>query len=52
MKESYREGVANHSDPESCAGRRKAAREALTGAQAGRVLSCEINHVRGADAVL
>jgi len=51
MKESYRKGIANHPDPESCAGRRKVTREALTGAQAGRVLSCEINLVRGADAV-
>ncbi len=52
MKESYGKGIANHPDPESCEGRREAAREALTGAQAGRVLSCEINLVRGADAVL
>ena len=43
MKESYRKGVANHPDPESCVTNRKAAREALAGAQAGRVLSCEIN---------
>ena len=52
MKESYRKRVANHPDPESCAGSREAVREALTGAQAGRELSCEINLVRGADAVL
>ena len=52
MKESYRKGIANHPDPESCVCRRKAAGEALTGAQAGRVLSCEINYVRGADDVL
>ena len=52
MRESYRKGIANHPDPESCAGRRKVAREALTGAQAGRVLSCEIYRVRGADDVL
>ena len=51
MKESYRKGIANHPDPESCVCRRKAAGEALTGAQAGRVLSCEIYLVRGADAV-
>ena len=42
MKESYRKGVANHPDPESCVASRKAAIEALTGAHAGRVLSCEI----------
>src|SRR2546428_565970 len=47
MRESHRKGVANHPDPESCAGRRKVAREALTGAQAGRILSCEINLARG-----
>jgi hypothetical protein len=29
MKESHREGVASHPDPESCAASRKAGREAL-----------------------
>src|SRR5678815_1576384 len=43
MKESHRKGLANHPDPESCMARREAAIEALTGAQAGRVLSCEIS---------
>ena len=52
MKESYGKGIANHPDPESCACIRKGVREALTGAQAGRVLSCEINLFRGADHVL
>ena len=42
MKESHRKGVATHPDPESCVASREAAIEALTGAQAGRVLSCEI----------
>ena len=42
MKESYRKGVASHPDPESCVASREAAIEALTGAHAGRVLSCEI----------
>src|ERR1035437_821767 len=42
MKESYRKGVANHPDPESCLASRKAAIEALTGAHAGWALSCEI----------
>jgi len=42
MKESHRKGVANHPDPESCVASRKAAIEALTGALAGRALSCEI----------
>ena len=34
MKESYREGPATHSDPESCDGGREADIEALTGAVA------------------
>ena len=42
MKELYRQGLANHSDPESCAGHRKVAGEALTGEDAGQPLSCEI----------
>jgi hypothetical protein len=51
MKESDRKGEANHPDPESCVGHRKGPTEALTGAQAGRASSCEINLVRGADDV-
>lgn len=51
MKESYRKGLANHPDPESCGGRRKAAAEALTGAHAGRVLSSEMILAQGADVV-
>jgi hypothetical protein len=36
IKKSYGKGIANHPDAESCAGRRKAAGEALTGrGQAG-----------------
>ena len=46
MKESHRKGLANHPDPESCGASRKGIVEALTGAQAGRVLSCEINFSR------
>lgn len=42
MKESYGQGLADQPDPESCVVCRKAAIEALTGAHAGRVLSCEI----------
>ena len=42
MKESHRKGVANYPDPESCVASRKAAIEALTGALAGWVTSCEI----------
>ncbi|MGD0464281.1 MAG: hypothetical protein ABSB74_17500 [Tepidisphaeraceae bacterium] len=41
MKESHDEGPGRHIDPESCVGNRKAAGEALTGAHAGQVLSCE-----------
>jgi RNA-directed DNA polymerase len=41
MKESYGEGVATHTDPESCGAVREDGVEALTGARAGRVLSRE-----------
>src|SRR5262249_61188829 len=51
MQESYGEDLASHTDPESCAVARKGAREALTGARAGGLLSREIILVRGADAV-
>jgi len=46
MKESYRKGPASHPGPESCAGRREAAGEALTGVHAGTVSSCEIRPSR------
>ncbi len=42
MKEPYGEGLATHTDPESCACSRKAAGEALTGARTGQPLSGEI----------
>ena len=45
MKESYREGVANHPGPESCGGRREVTVEALTGVRIGRVLSREITQI-------
>jgi hypothetical protein len=58
MKESYGEGVATHTGPESCAGGGNSVGEALTGARAGWPLSREIHApvrehrvVRGADAV-
>src|SRR5213594_48597 len=58
MKESYGEGVATHTGPESCAVVREDEGEALTGESAGRVLSREIHdpwreprRLRGADAV-
>jgi len=43
MKESYGEGVATHTGPESCAVGRKALGEALTGVHAGQPLSSEIS---------
>ena len=51
MQESYGEGVATHTDPESCGAACKDCVEALTGARAGRVLSRESDFLRGADAV-
>jgi hypothetical protein len=51
MKESYGEGVATHTGPESCAGGRKASGEALTGERAGWVSSREIPKLQGADAL-
>jgi RNA-directed DNA polymerase len=50
MKESYGEGVATHTGPESCADARESGREVLTGERAGRVFSREIS-LRSADAV-
>ena len=51
MKESYVEGLAAHSGPESCGDAREGVAEALTGVRAGRVLSRERTFLRGADAV-
>ena len=45
MKEPYGKGVANHPDPESCAGDGNIAGEALTGAHAGQPLSSEITSI-------
>ena len=56
MQESYGEGVANHTGPESCVAARKDGDEALTGVRAGRPLNREIESaaarrsLRGADA--
>src|SRR2546427_5800250 len=47
MKESHGEGVAIHSDPESCAVVREDGSEALTGARAGQVLSRETDLTSG-----
>ncbi len=52
MKEPHGEDPASHADPESCAGRRKVAGEALTGAHADQPSSCEITRTWGADVVL
>lgn len=41
MKESYSEGIANHTGPESCVGGREADGEALTGVRTGWVLNRE-----------
>ena len=51
MQESYAEGLATHSGPESCVAGRKASGEALTGVRAGRVLSRENHCLRSADVV-
>jgi len=47
----YGEGIANHTDPESCAAYREVCGEALTGERAGQPLSHEIFLIQGADAV-
>lgn len=48
MQEPYGEGVASHTDPESCVSAREGRYEALTGAHAGWVLSREIRFDSGA----
>src|SRR5258708_18997920 len=45
MQEPHKKGRAIHLDPESCAGGRKVAGEALTGAHAGQPLSSEITSI-------
>ena len=52
MKESYGEGLASHTGPESCGPVCEGGAEALTGVRAGRVFSRErYLLLRGADAV-
>lgn len=51
MKESYVEGLAAHSGPESCVVAREGKGEASTGVRTGRVFSRERTFLRGADAV-
>jgi hypothetical protein len=48
----YGEGLAIHTDPESCAGTREGAGEALIGGRTGGALSGVSYIVRGADAVV
>ena len=45
MKEPNEDGVATRLGPESCAGRREASGEVLTGGSAGPVLSCDIKEL-------
>jgi RNA-directed DNA polymerase len=52
MRAPYIEGVATHDDPESCAGGREAAREALTGGTYGQGIEPRNQVLRGADAVI
>jgi RNA-directed DNA polymerase len=51
MKESYAEGLATHSGPESCGASCEGSAEALIGVRAGRVFSREGNLLRDADVV-
>jgi len=51
MEESYGEGLASHTGPQSCAGVREGSGEALAGVRAGRVWSREMFSIQGADAV-
>jgi len=51
MKEPHSEDIASHAGPESCGYSRKAVCEALTGGNAGRVLSLENAPFGSADAV-
>jgi len=51
MKESYREGVANHPGPEPCEGSRKAALEALDRGICRLGIELRNQMVRGADGV-
>ena len=51
MQESYGEGLATHTGPESCVAVGDDGGEALTGGRAGRVYSRERSLLRDADAV-
>jgi hypothetical protein len=52
VKVRYGEGLATHTDPESCAVTREGFGEALTGARIGGVSSGESYVFRGADVVV
>jgi hypothetical protein len=51
MKESYGEGIAIHTGPESCGAAREGGVEALAGVRTGWVFSCERTFLWDADAV-
>jgi hypothetical protein len=51
MEELYVEGVAIHDGPESCAGGREGAGEALTGVRAGWAIEPRKHSIQSADAV-
>jgi IS66 Orf2 like protein len=51
VKVHHGEGLAIHTDPESCANGREASREALTGVRAGQPLSGERLHNWSADVI-
>ena len=51
MKESYGEGLATHTGPESCGAAREGGDEAWTGERMGRVFSRVRTVLRDADAV-
>ena len=51
MKESYGEGLATHTGPESCGAAREGGDEAWTGERMGRVFSRERAILRDADAM-
>jgi hypothetical protein len=51
MKESYGEGIASHTGPESCVAVREGSGEALTGVGAGRAKEPRKGLIRDADAL-
>jgi len=51
MKELYGEGLATHTDPESCAGPHKGQAKRSTGAHAGRATEPRKQSLLGVDAV-